>query len=308
MESREFQGKVLKEKIKKFKETVRKSAIRLGVKPPIVRIWECPHQQEDEIAHCHPDTGEICISERRLKESSIDAIINTATHETAHLKHLGHSPSFHSTHQDLKVDSWQPPAGGVMSFSEADLQKPTGKSKPIKPDKKKCNYYQSKKHAKGKLKQCKYCNGYFCKNHIEPHSARLRNFKDYNKFAEIKEQESKNPNTHPCISYVEHLYKKWRKQEDEYSKALAKLVSSKRKSYKEKENYSGDIGSAGRDYLDRVGNAQRLTSEYEEHQKESPSKVIPWVIVAIVLLLLAWQLGYLDNLIIMFKNFWNSLG
>ena len=141
MDNREFKVKLLKDKIKKFKEAVRESAERLGVRQPIVRIHECPYQKKDEIAHCHVETGEICISERVLEQRSVDEIVKTATHEVAHLKYADHSPSFYGTQENLRSSTWKPPSGGVVSFSEKDLAKPTGPYKPQKPDKRSCNYW-----------------------------------------------------------------------------------------------------------------------------------------------------------------------
>jgi len=247
----DYSDRFLKDKVKKFKETVIEASMKLGVKQPIVKIWECPYgdYNSDEIAHCHHERGMICISERRLKTMSYDKIIDTATHEVAHLKNPDHSASFHGTHQDLKSSTWRPPSGmGITSFSESDFKDlPARKHIPYKPDKRKCNYYQGSDHQKGDLAQCKYCQRYFCKIHIKPRPAGVRQFQDYNKLSKELQDEANNPDSHPCIQYTEYFDNKAKEQNEKYIVALDKLFGKKRR-YKEPET----VYDPGEDYPSEI--------------------------------------------------------
>ncbi|MEK6844392.1 MAG: hypothetical protein AABX83_03100 [Nanoarchaeota archaeon] len=232
MENRDFKESLLKDKKKKFKMAVMEAADRLGVRQPVVKFWECPYQpyNPDEIAHCHHEMFMICISERRLDQRTDEDIIETATHEVTHLKHPDHSSSFHNTHQNLMASSWRPPSGvGITAFSEADLQRSISKSKPSKPDKRHCNYYQTKQHSKQKLEQCKYCQRWFCKEHIEARPAGLTNFEDYNKLSKDLQEEVNNKNTHPCLGYNDYFEKKAKEQSEKYGEALNRILGTKRK-------------------------------------------------------------------------------
>ena len=108
---KQFQDKLLKEKIEKFKKTVEKAAKSFGISTPKVKIWDCPEMTEDTIAHCHIDKKIICISELRLKSSNMDEIYDTATHEVSHILHGNHGAGFHQVHQRVKTDIWEPPSG-----------------------------------------------------------------------------------------------------------------------------------------------------------------------------------------------------
>lgn len=108
--------------------------------------------------------------------------------------------------------------------------------KPSKPDKRHCNYYQASEHQKGFLGQCKYCERYFCNAHINPRPAGLRQFQDYNKISKELQEEAENPNSHPCIQYIEHFDKKAKEQDEKYRLALGRFLGSNRKQDLPEEN------------------------------------------------------------------------
>ena len=307
MDIRDFQKKNLDDKIKKFKSSVHRASVNLGVKQPRVKIHECPHSRGNEIAHCHTETGEICISEYSLNLLSIDEIINTANHEVAHLKHGHHEPSFHNTHQNLNASTWEPPSGGVVSFSEADLNRPMPKRKPNKIDEKSCNNYKTKIHTKGKLIQCKYCDGYFCKDHSSPGLAGLRNFKDYNKFEEEKEEMMRGKNTHPCIPYNVYLDKKLEKKNEKYEKALNKLLSKKNYKTEKIAEPSNVQDYISEEYPEDVfDNFTKQKMKRSRKIGKKPNRILLVFIILLIILIGAWQFGYVGNLIQHFNKDYSS--
>jgi len=279
MENKGFKEGLLKDKIKKFKFAVIEAAEKLGVKQPPVKIWNCPTLRDNAIAHCHLDSGMICITEKKLVRLSDEEIFETATHEVTHLVHGNHEYRFQNTHNDLKTATWRAPTGvGIQSYSEADLARPVKKSKPSKPDNKKCNYYQGSEHKKGKLLQCSYCKGYFCELHSNPRPAGTRSLDDYNSLSREMQEEVNNPNSHPCISYLAYFEKKAKEQERRYGDALNRVLSKSINHKPKKSNWRTPIFSAS-DYKEEVetdnlegSKDERYNPDYDEIEQYEPGK------------------------------------
>ncbi len=304
MGTSKIEKELLKEKSKKFKLAIFEAAERLDVPQPIVRIWDCPSSKGEEIAHCHVSTGEICISESKLKTLDEEEITNTANHEVAHLKEPNHSSFFHETHQALNASTWKPPIGGIISFSEADLKKwKPEKIRANKIDKESCNYYQADNHSKGRLTRCKYCKKFFCLSHVNPRPARLKNLKDDNLLNSELQEELHNPHSHPCIQYNVYFEEKKRLQGERWGETLDILSGRKVKK---------KIGEP--DLIDTVEGEPKDNNEIDKELENFYNKIdspryskkktsliksrrrtLPFLIITAILLLLAIVAYYISE-------------
>ena len=203
-----------------FLEEVKKASINLGVIIPNVKFWNHyeDHFNDGERAHIHLEENLICIPEPELKIMTADDIRKTATHEVSHINHIGHGWEFQKTHDELKLEAWEPPPGTIGALPEDYIHKKEKKEKKSLPIKYKCNECGKK----GKTKKCRHCNNYFCLNHIKPSEPYFGNISNIR----IRKDE---PNTHPCLGYVYYLNKKKKKEEEEYTKALERLCKKKNK-------------------------------------------------------------------------------
>ena len=299
MDVRKFGKELLEEKKIMFKEAAKNAAKDLGVRIPIINFWDCPDNTEGEIAHCHPDKEMICISETKLKQLKFEEIINTATHEVTHLRELSHNPTFHKIHQKVKATTWSPPSGGVVSFSEKDLEGPVSKPPKYKPNKKKCNYYHAEKHSKGKLKQCEYCKMYFCVKHIKPRPAGLTRFRDRIDLPEKLRKELHNPNSHPCIQYGEQFEKKEKEEKKRYGKALSKALKREKPFFNFRRNQLSNK-SLSTKYVESLDDKFPYEESYET--EEPPTKKVRnkkqkkqnWLLIISILLVVILGGVYLN--------------
>lgn len=205
----------LKDKKIKFLVEVEKSAENLGFSVPRVKFWkdrDNNHFCEGERAHIHLESNTICILETELSIMDYDDIKETASHEVSHLKHSDHGTEFHATQSDTKISLWRPPPGtiGVGRKDVKDENKDQRKERIVKY---RCNYHICNK--KRKTLKCKYCEGYFCEEHINPGMPKIG-------LSEIN-----NENTHPCFAYINYLDKKKKKDNNEYKKTLKKICKPK---------------------------------------------------------------------------------
>ena len=61
---------------------------------PSFNFYGCPDEEENQLAHYHPDSNTICISKRQLNLQSFDELRNTMVHEAAHILECNHDDNF----------------------------------------------------------------------------------------------------------------------------------------------------------------------------------------------------------------------
>lgn len=190
--------KLLDIKKKRFENDVKKYAKNIRVSAPRIEFCDCPEFTGNEVAHIHSDYKKICISERILCEMTFEEIDETASHEVEHIRDKQpednpiHSRIFYERLEETRLKYWKPEHPGiVITRGNEKVTKPTGKSKPFKPDKISCNYYQGCDKTIG-LEQCALCKRFFCEDHILPSETSIGVERIDQKFS------SKN---HPCPEY-----------------------------------------------------------------------------------------------------------
>jgi len=65
-----------------------------GLQAPNLNFHWCQDEEENQLAHYHPDTNTICISTRQLNSQTFDDLRDTIIHETAHIRMYGHDDPF----------------------------------------------------------------------------------------------------------------------------------------------------------------------------------------------------------------------
>ncbi len=76
----------------------------------------------NELAHCHPESYKICISERQLKLQSSAGLRKTANHEMTHLIGLiEHGNKFEKVKRELMRAGWKPLKGSGVQFITGDI-------------------------------------------------------------------------------------------------------------------------------------------------------------------------------------------
>lgn len=119
------------------------------------------------------------------------------------------------------------------------------KRKSKKPNIGVCHYHLCRKRTK--IYRCKYCGEFFCKEHLRARPPGLPNFKTSHKDRLFMEEWHK-PGGHPCVPYLEHWEAENQRKEEEYRRALDRLIKSKPVQFEKEE--------------------KRYESEYEEHPKK----------------------------------------
>lgn len=222
-----FREGILESKKQFFINTVLEASKRFGVQQPIVRFWDCPNFESRTIAHCHTDSFTICISESTLSNLDNSQIYETATHEVTHLIHKEHDAHFHSAHDNLKISSFKPEAGGIVQISEESLSKTSKRKFYYTPSKRKCNYVQSKEHFPNGIKECPFCKRFFCKNHLTPRPI-LSNF-EKDRVPRVFDKETNNPESHPCPPYTLIFMNNVKKLKESENKKVANFFEKRRK-------------------------------------------------------------------------------
>lgn len=283
---------ILKYKKDLFSKEVEKSAIALGVPIPQIKFWKHyeDHFDKGERAHIHIKERLICISEPELNIMDEDEIIETATHEVAHLYDAGHGPAFQDAQIDLKIASWAQKYGRNGAFPEGYT--PTREKKIIKN---KCFECNSKKD----LHKCKYCEFYFCEKHKKPKLAGFINFKSTNPRDLAIIEESKKEGGHPCIPYTKYLEEKKKREEKNYDYALNNLLSNKRNLVK---NYTFKVGKVSNqntvnyikvkeDYNNTKTTTKRKLSHIKEYkEKKHIPSILKWFLIISIILILTFFL------------------
>ncbi|MBU2612752.1 MAG: hypothetical protein KKB62_03465, partial [Nanoarchaeota archaeon] len=211
---------ILEYKKNLFTEHVGKSAKLLDVPVPKVKFWGHwgDHFHEGERAHIHIEENKICIAETELNLMTEEEIKVTASHEVSHIHHQDHGMEFQRTQNITEFGLWERPPGTIGALPE-DYEPEKIKERKNRQVKYRCNYHLCNKRTK--TKKCKYCENYFCADHINPSEPHMGNISEsYNRLEE--------KNTHPCMPYFHYLEKKKKLEDERYGKALDRMFFRKK--------------------------------------------------------------------------------
>lgn len=116
-----FNKQLLLMKKEKFVEVVIKICKERNLPIPEINFDGCS-EENNELAHYHPDENKICCSERQLHMQNFDDIFDTASHEVAHILELNHDSKF--IKQKILNDKagWMFPAGVTVIDNNNDNQ------------------------------------------------------------------------------------------------------------------------------------------------------------------------------------------
>ena len=106
--SEEFDVQLLETKKKKFIEVVNRICENRNLPAPYVNFDGCPEENEDQLAHYHPDVNMICISKRQLTVLNFDDLEEVAAHEVAHILEPNHNSNFRNEENTNKMFAWKP--------------------------------------------------------------------------------------------------------------------------------------------------------------------------------------------------------
>ncbi|MGC8651874.1 MAG: hypothetical protein ACP5UH_01320, partial [Candidatus Micrarchaeia archaeon] len=109
---------IIEAKKRVFIEAVKDACNALRLPMPEINFSGDDDPGGDELAHCHPESYKICISERQLKLQDSAGLRGTANHEMTHMIGLiEHGPQFEKVKQELIHKGWKPPEGSVLQFA-----------------------------------------------------------------------------------------------------------------------------------------------------------------------------------------------
>lgn len=202
---------ILEQKRKKFVEVVYRCCKAEDLALPYINFGDCENEDENQLAHCHPDLYKICISPRQLYKHSFEGIEETASHEVTHLVVVEHGDKFRIKHSNVKLKSFNPHSfPGVVSGNAVLVEKKKLKSIV---DKRHC-------HICGKtinLSKCLYCPHYFDEEHIKP-------FEPYTDHSSNRPAWMDKDEGHACAYYADAKDKQTKFINEKYSEVLAEIT------------------------------------------------------------------------------------
>jgi hypothetical protein len=211
MGASEFEKKLLEDKKRLVLNVVEDLVRKRNLPKPYVNFDGCEGEDEDSLAHYHSEGNIICISERQLHKLDFESLKDVITHEVTHIIVQDHSPNFYNENATSSIAHWEPPGGTIVVGNSENKSK--RKNNPIKIDKTRCNYHLCRKNRK--LEQCKFCENYYCSEHVQPAPPiigfpldRLVCGKPVSYWRNLKE-------AHPCFPYVEYSERKEEKRKEE---------------------------------------------------------------------------------------------
>jgi len=116
-----FDKKLLETKKKKFIEVVSKICKKRNLPIPSLNFDGCPAENEDQLAHYHPDVNMICISKRQLTVLNFDDLEEVAAHEIAHILEQNHDSNFRREENINKMLAWKP-SGVVVIYGNQKVE------------------------------------------------------------------------------------------------------------------------------------------------------------------------------------------
>lgn len=259
--------KILELKRKKFFEIVYRCCKTEDISLPEINFGYCESEDENHLAHCHPELYKICISPRQLHKHSFEDIEETASHEVTHLIIGEHGDKFNIKHENIKIKSFDPHSfPGVISGKSIFVEKKKTKTIVNKNRCKECGKTTN-------LSKCDYCPHYFCLDHIKPFEPFVGH--PSNRPAWMEKDEG-----HPDAYYVEITQKQSKIRDEEYGKVLGKLTRKEseyrfdEQDKKEFEVYSRQIKeSYAPNYKPHFVEQQKFSQDVK-HEKEKQSKTL----------------------------------
>lgn len=164
-----------------------------------------PNVSVNTIACIEPMSKVISVSCVHLLQMDAQSIRDTVIHEISHIYEQNHNAGFSRVNQNIRSSTWRPWSSsglkiinGGRSLGKGDIIEEPKK----KVDKTHCNYHLCRKETD--TEKCKYCEFYFCVEHINPKPPSMPNFKNIKKFLSWKNADS----SHPCAPYYDYLVSK----------------------------------------------------------------------------------------------------
>lgn len=112
---------IIKGKMRVFIEAVQEFCDIQNLPMPKINFDGSDEGGGDELAHSHPESYKICISERQLKLQNSEGLRETAYHEMTHLIGLiQHGREFENVKNRLMHKGWKPPKGSGVHFISGD--------------------------------------------------------------------------------------------------------------------------------------------------------------------------------------------
>lgn len=177
-------------------DTVEKVCTKIRIPILIVNFEGCPGETDRQLAHFHPDTKIICISDHQLAKLDFHEIRETIIHEITHFFELGHDGKFQGTQTEISVDTWEAPPGTVVIRGDR-RKKVKLKSRKFNP--KECNFFDCT--VINSLHVCEHCTKKFCSKHIRPKAPQIRRLSEIG----VKETIEWQEDGHACPDYAEKM-------------------------------------------------------------------------------------------------------
>ncbi len=113
---------IIEAKKRVFVEAVKDTCDALHLPMPEINFSGDDDSGGDELAHSHPESYKICISERQLKLQDTEGLKETANHEMTHLiGMIQHGHQFEKVKRELMQKGWKPPKGSGVQFITGDI-------------------------------------------------------------------------------------------------------------------------------------------------------------------------------------------
>ena len=141
-----------------------------------------------------------------------------------------------------------------------------------------CHYHLCRK--KTIVYRCKYCGGYFCKEHLQAKSPGMPRFNSTKPEDKLFMEEWRKPGGHPCVPYLEIWRAKQERKEEEYRQALDKLLHSKPLKTRHKPEVISKEKSTKRNAY--------LIKKIKSYWYLNKSKIIKRIIILLILTSIGW--------------------
>jgi hypothetical protein len=198
-----MQDKIIEIKKKKVIEVVLRVCAKRGLPKPYINFDGCSEEDDDQLAHYHPDSNTICISEYQLNRQNLDEIETTTTHELAHIYEYNHDVGFRDEEALNNIANFKPGAG-VIHITPNSSKNLSEKKDKIVYSKKQCNKNGCNKRKN--LKKCPYCKKMYCPEHIKAVVPSMF----------LTENYTREEDNHACPDYAEFLYNEEQKRKTTY--------------------------------------------------------------------------------------------
>ncbi len=144
-----------------------------------------------------------------------------------------------------------------------------------------CEYHLHTPKKKSQIYICKFCEKYFCKDHIRPKPPYSPNFKDASPRNRLLMEEYHKEGGHPCFPFLKHWEEEREEKSRKWEKTLNILAGKSKKQIDSKPIVM--LPKAREPYPEQEGPEENYTLEERERKKKGAGK---WIIFSIVLLII----------------------